>query len=113
MQVDNRLLDDLARMASGAAGALSGVRGEFEARLKQHFERILAEMDIVPREEFDAVKAMAAKARTEQEALDERVAALESALAGRTPAEKKAPAAKQAPPAAGTAKRKRQGKSAG
>ncbi len=113
MQVDNRLLDDLARMASGAAGALSGVRGEVEARLKQQFERILAEMDIVPREEFEAVKAMAAKARIEQEALEKRVAALESALAGRTPAEEKAPAAKKTPAAAGAAKRKRPGKSAG
>jgi BMFP domain-containing protein YqiC len=105
MQVDNRLLDDLARMASGAAGALSGVRGEFEARLKQQFERILAEMDLVPRDEFEAVKAMAAKARTEQEALEKRVATLESALSGKAPAAKKAPAA-------GAAKRKRSGKSA-
>jgi BMFP domain-containing protein YqiC len=104
MQVDNRLLDDLARMASGAAGALSGVRGEFEARLKQQFERILAEMDLVPRDEFEAVKAMAAKARTEQEALEKRVATLESALSGKAPAAKKA--------AAGAAKRKRSGKSA-
>jgi len=107
MQVDNRLLDDLARMASGAAGALSGVRGEVEARLKQQFERILAEMDVVPREEFEVVKAMAAKARTEQEALEKRVAALESALAGRTPAAKKSPAV------AATAKPKRRSKSAG
>jgi len=106
MQVDNRLLDDLARMASGAAGALSGVRGEVEARLKQQFERILAEMDVVPREEFEVVKAMAAKARTEQEALEKRVAALESALAGRTPAAKKTPAV------AAAAKPKRKGKSA-
>ncbi len=83
MQVDNRLLDDLARVASGAFGALSGVRGEVEARLKHQFERILSEMDLVPREEFDAVKAMAAKARQEQEALEKRVAALESALSAK------------------------------
>ena len=83
MQVDNRLLDDLARVASGAFGALSGVRGEVEARLKHQFERILSEMDLVPREEFDAVKAMAAKARQEQEALEKRVAALEAALTAR------------------------------
>lgn len=88
MQVDNRLLDDLARLASGAAGALSGVRGEVETRLKKQLERILAEMDVVPREEFEAVKAMAAKARLEQEALERRVAALEAALAGETPAGK-------------------------
>ncbi len=94
MQVDNRLLDDLARVASGAFGALSGVRGEVEARLKQQFERILAEMDVVGREEFEVVRAMAAKARSEQEALEQRVAALEAALAGRPaagPAPAKAP----------------------
>ena len=89
MQVDNRLLDDLARVASGAFGALSGVRGEVEARLKHQFERILSEMDLVPREEFDAVKAMAAKARQEQEALKKRVAALEAALSAKKPAAKR------------------------
>lgn len=89
MQVDNRLLDDLARVASGAFGALSGVRGEVEARLKHQFERILSEMDVVPREEFDAVKAMAAKARQEQEALEKRVAALEAALTAKKPSAKR------------------------
>ena len=85
MQVDNRLLDDLARVAGGAFGALAGVRGEVEARLKQQFERILSEMDMVSRDEFEAVKAMAAKARIEQEALEKRIAALEAALAGQKP----------------------------
>lgn len=88
MQVENRLLDDLARVASGAFGALSGVRGEVEARLKHQFERILSEMDLVPRDEFEAVKAMAAKARQEQEALEKRVSALEAALAAKKPAAK-------------------------
>jgi len=90
MQVDNKLLDDLARVASGAFGALSGVRSEAEARLKHQFERILGEMDVVPREEFEAVKAMAARARQEQEALEKRVAALEAALSGGKPAAKRA-----------------------
>lgn len=81
MQADNRLLDDLARVAGGAFGALTGVRGEVEDVFKRRLERILADMDLVPREEFDAVKAMAAKARLEQEALEKRVAALEAALA--------------------------------
>jgi len=107
MQVDNRLLDDLARMAGGAAGALSGVRGEIEARLKQQFERILAEMDLVSREEFEAVKAMAARARTEQEALEKRVSALDAALAGR------AAVAAKAPPRAKKTGGKRTRKSAG
>lgn len=87
MQVDNRLLDDLARVASGAFGALSGVREEVEGRLKHQFERILAEMDVVSREEFEAVKEMAATARMEQEALEARLAALEAGVTdGKKPA---------------------------
>ena len=81
MQVDNRFLDDLARVANGAVGALSGVREEVEAMVRQRAERLLADMDLVTREEFEAVKAVAAKARLEQEALEDRVATLEVALA--------------------------------
>jgi len=81
MQIQNRLLDDLARVAGGALGVASGMRSEIEARLREQFERILNQMDLVTREEFDAVKAMAAKAREEQERLAERVAALETQLA--------------------------------
>ncbi|HTZ76697.1 MAG TPA: accessory factor UbiK family protein [Stellaceae bacterium] len=81
MQSDNRFLDDLARVASGALGALTGVREEVEARLRDQFQRILDRMDLVRRDEFEAVQAMAAKARAEQEHLAERVAALEAALA--------------------------------
>ena len=80
MQVDNRFLDDLARVANGAAGALSGVREEVEALVRQRAERFLADMDLVTRDEFEAVKAVAAKARLEQEALEARVAALEATL---------------------------------
>lgn len=81
MQVDNKLLDDLARIAGGAFGALSGLREEAEAQVRQQFERVLSGMDVVAREEFDAVREMAAKARTEQEALGERVTALEALVA--------------------------------
>lgn len=81
MQTQNRLLDDLARVASGAIGVAAGMRGEIEARLREQFEKILSQMDLVSREEFDAVKAMAAKARAEQEDLAKRVAALEARLA--------------------------------
>jgi BMFP domain-containing protein YqiC len=81
MQTDNRLLDDLSRVATGAFSALTGVREEFESRMREQFEKILARMDVVPREEFDAVRTMAARARAEQEALEARVAALESQLA--------------------------------
>src|SRR4051812_50205606 len=72
MQSQNRFFDDLARMAAGAAGALTGVRGEIEARFRDQLERILAGMDLVSREEFEAVKAMAVKAREEQEILQRR-----------------------------------------
>ena len=78
MQTQNRLLDDLARVATGALGVAAGMRGEIEARLRDRFEKLLSNMDLVTREEFDAVKAMAAKARAEQETLAQRVAALEA-----------------------------------
>jgi BMFP domain-containing protein YqiC len=80
MQTQNRFLDDLARVATGAMGTLTGMRGEVETRLKEQFERILGRMNLVRREEFDAVQAMASKARTAQEALEKRVAALEARL---------------------------------
>jgi BMFP domain-containing protein YqiC len=82
MQSQNRFFDDLARIAAGAAGALTGVRDELQSRLRDQFERALAGMDLVTREEFEAVKAMAAKARAEQEALQKRLDALEARLAG-------------------------------
>ena len=81
MQTQNRILDDLARVASSAIGVAAGMREELEVRLREQFERVLSRMDLVTREEFDAVRAMAAKARDEQEALTARVAALEAALA--------------------------------
>ena len=78
MQFDHRLIDDLARVAGGALGTLAGMREEVEARLRQEFQRILAGMDLVTREEFEVVRAMAAKAREEQERLAERLKALEA-----------------------------------
>jgi BMFP domain-containing protein YqiC len=85
MQTQNRLLDDLARVATGALGAFSGMRDEVETRLKEQFERVLGRMNLVTREEYDAVKAMAAKARATQDALEKRVAALEARLGGVSP----------------------------
>jgi len=85
MQSQNRFFDDMARVASGAVGALAGVRGEIEARFRDQLERILTGMDLVSREEFDAVKAMAAKAREEQELLQRRLEALEARLAESAP----------------------------
>jgi BMFP domain-containing protein YqiC len=91
MQTQNRFLDDLARVTTGAMGAVSGMRGEVETRLKEQFERILGRMHLVRREEFDAVQAMAAKARSAQEALEKRVAALEAKLGIAPPAKRAAP----------------------
>ncbi len=81
MQTTNKLLDDLARVASGALGVAAGMREEVESAMRQRFSRVLGDLDMVGRDEFEAVKAMAAKARTEQDALKLRVAALEEALA--------------------------------
>ena len=80
MQTRNPLLDDLARVAVGALGVAAGMRAEVEARLRDQFERVLAGMELVTREEFEAVKAMAAKARAEQEDLAARVAELQARL---------------------------------
>ena len=84
MQTNNRILEDLARVASTAMGAAGGVKGEFETLLKRQFEKMLDGMDMVSRDEFDAVKEIAAKARTEQEALNLRVEKLEQALKAKT-----------------------------
>lgn len=81
MQTKGRIFDDLARVANGAAGTLSGVRHEIEGVVKQRLERVLADMDLVGRDEFEAVKEVAAKARLEQEALEARVGELEAEVA--------------------------------
>jgi BMFP domain-containing protein YqiC len=80
MAIDNRILDDLAKVAAGALGGISGMKQEVEGRLRQQFERILAGMDLVKREEFEVVKAIAAKARSEQEDLAARLERIEAQL---------------------------------
>lgn len=84
MQTENRILDDIARLATGAVGALQGVRHEAEGLIRQLVERFVAEMQLVPREEFEAVKAMAVAAREENEALAARLAVLEAKLIDET-----------------------------
>ncbi len=76
-QSSNRLLDELAKMMTDAAGAAQGVRREVETIVRGQLDRVLAEMDVVRREEFEAVREMAEKARVENEALAKRIAALE------------------------------------
>ena len=84
-QTNNRFLDELAKLMTDAAGAAQGVRRDFETMVRAQGERMLREMDVVQREEFEAVKEMAAKAREENEQLAARVAALETELAALKP----------------------------
>ncbi len=79
-QTNNRLLDELAKLMTDAAGAAQGVQREAANLFKAQGERIVREMDLVSREEFEAVKAMAQKAREENDALAARIAALEARL---------------------------------
>ncbi|MDH5750224.1 MAG: accessory factor UbiK family protein [Rhodospirillales bacterium] len=80
MQTSNRILDDLARVAGGAASAMSGIKDEIESLVRQQLDRLLSEAELVRRDEFEAIKAVAVKARAEQEKLEKRVHELESAL---------------------------------
>lgn len=79
-QTSNRILDELARMMTDAAGAAQGVKKEVETIVRSQGERFLRDMDVVSREEFEAVKAMAEKARAENDRLAARLAALEERL---------------------------------
>jgi BMFP domain-containing protein YqiC len=77
-QTTNRLFDEMARLMNDAAGVAQGVRREFDTLFRTQAERILNELDVVRREEFEAVKEMARLAREENEALKARIAALEA-----------------------------------
>lgn len=81
MQSDNKLIDDLVKMVNAAAGTLAGMGREAEASFREKAKEFVGGADFVSREEFEAVKAMAAKARAEQEALAAKVAELEARLA--------------------------------
>jgi BMFP domain-containing protein YqiC len=81
-QTTNRFFDEFARLMNDAAGVASGVRREVETVFRNQAERILRDLDLVKREEFEAVKEMARLAREENEALKARVAALEARLGG-------------------------------
>ncbi|CAH1673303.1 Accessory factor UbiK family protein [Hyphomicrobiales bacterium] len=76
----NRILDDIARLATDAAGAAQGVRREVETVVKTQIERLLRDLDVVTREEFEAVREMALIAREENDKLSARLAALEEKL---------------------------------
>jgi BMFP domain-containing protein YqiC len=81
MQTRNPILDDLAKVATGAASAFSGLRGEIESRVRDQLAKLLDGMHLPSREEFEVVKAMAAKAREENEDLRARITELEARLA--------------------------------
>ena len=81
MQSNNRLFDDIARAANGALGALGGLKAELDQQVKAMVERVLRNQDLVTREEFEAVKEMAARAREENEVLRARLEQLEARAA--------------------------------
>jgi BMFP domain-containing protein YqiC len=80
-QTTGRFFDELGKLITDAAGAAEGVRKEIDSIVRAQAERVLNGLDVVQREEFEAVKAMAQKAREENERLRERIAALEAAIA--------------------------------
>lgn len=77
-QTTGRFFDELGKLLTDAAGAADGMRKEVESVVRAQAERVLRDLDVVQREEFEAVKAMAQKAREENERLNERIAALEA-----------------------------------
>lgn len=77
MQTQNALFDEIAKLMTEAAGAADGVRREAETVMRSRLQRLLADMDVVTREEFEAVRDMARAAREENEALKARIETLE------------------------------------
>lgn len=83
MQNENRILDDLAKLATGAVGVLQGLRGEIEEAVQQQIDKIVDRMELVSREEFEAAKEMAMLARKENEELSARILALEAQISAK------------------------------
>lgn len=94
-QSSNRLLDELAKLMTDAAGVAQGVQREAETMFRSRAEKFLANMDVVQREEFEALREMVIKARSENQQLKKRLDALESGSTGK-PAAAKRPRAKPA-----------------
>jgi BMFP domain-containing protein YqiC len=86
MPPENRLFEDFARVASGALGAASGIRSEIETMIRQRVERLAGDLNLVPREEFEAVRTLAERARAEQGALAAELTAVKAEQADRTAA---------------------------
>ena len=79
-QTTNRFFDELAKLMTDATGAAQGVRNEIDTVIRSQAEKVLRDLDVVQREEFDAMKAMAQKAREENARLEKRIAELEAEL---------------------------------
>lgn len=83
MQNENKILDDLAKLATGAVGVLQGLRGEIQEAVQQQIDKIVDRMELVSREEFEAAKEMAMLARKENEELSARILALEAQISAK------------------------------
>ena len=94
MQSENRMFDDFVKMVNGVAGTMAGMGREAESSMREKMREWMAGADFVGRDEFEAVKAMAAAARDENESLKSRLAALEAKVAGATAGTKRASKAK-------------------
>jgi BMFP domain-containing protein YqiC len=81
MQKDNKFFEDIARVASGAAGGFMEMKREMESMVSAQLEKLLQKMNLVTKEEFDTVQAMLAKARAEQDEMKKRLDALEKRIA--------------------------------
>ena len=99
MQSENRLFDDFVKMVNGVAGTMAGVGREAESSVREKMREWMAGQDFVSRDEFEAVKAMAAAARDENEILKSRIAALEAKVAGPAAGAKRSPRPKGSPEA--------------
>ncbi len=99
MQTSNRLFDDMAKVANSAVSTLTGMKSEIEAMVRHQIEKLLVDSDLVARDEFEAVKAMAAEARLQQEKLEKRIVELEAQLSSSpkasTPRKRPAPRKKK------------------
>ncbi len=94
MQSEKHIFDDLAKMINGVAGTMAGAGREAEATMRERMREWIGGLDLISREEFDAVKKMAAKARAENDSLLKRIEALEGKAAPKKAPAKKAPAKK-------------------
>lgn len=102
MQTSNKLFDDLTRVANGAVSTLVGMKQEIDGLVRQRIDRLIADLDLVSREELEAVRATAVNARSEQERLEQRVTELEARLAATATGARKAATKTEKAPSTGS-----------